>query len=151
MQEKTRQHIVLLQTYESRIKNLMRQKEQDLEMARNRRLELQKFLIKAEAEAQAWQKKAMENEAMVLDLNNRINQVKQSEEIQQDEESSTDPSIIRDCKFQKVACKLCNVQRQSIVFLPCRHLCSCRACESFLELCPVCESVKQGIMEVFLV
>ncbi|GAB2268216.1 hypothetical protein Dimus_003194 [Dionaea muscipula] len=48
-------------------------------------------------------------------------------------------------------CRGCHYWGACMVFLPCRHLCSCKSCEGFLQLCPVCHSVKQAIIEVSVV
>ncbi|KAL3514793.1 hypothetical protein ACH5RR_027510 [Cinchona calisaya] len=161
VQEKTRQQAVLLQRYESKIMNLMRQKDKDLEIARNRTMELQSFLVRAEVEAQEWQKKAMDSEAMVIGLNNSLEQVREGKVFIFTEGGAHDAESVcessnRECRNQedqqlkKIACKVCKARRLSIVFLPCRHLCSCTTCESLLEVCPICKLVKNGSMQVFL-
>lgn len=160
MQEKTRQQAVLLRRYESKIMSLMRQRDEDLEVARNRSIELQNFLVKAEMEAQEWQRKAMDNEAMVIDLNNRLVEVRDGKASictggahgveSFCESSSRECRIQEDQQLIKIACKWCKARSLCVVFFPCRHLCSCTACASLLQLCPICESVKDGCIEVFL-
>ncbi|CDP07370.1 unnamed protein product [Coffea canephora] len=150
VQEKGRQQAVLLQRYESKIVNLMHQKEKDLEIARNRTMELQNLLIRAEVEAHEWQRKAMDNEAMVIGLNNRLEVVRALDVESVCESSNGECRNREDQELRKLACKLCKARRLSIVFLPCRHLCSCTTCESLLEVCPTCESVKDSSIEIFL-
>ncbi|KAK6115186.1 hypothetical protein DH2020_007455 [Rehmannia glutinosa] len=80
LEEETRQKALLMRKYESRIKILMLQKDEELAFARNKTRELQDFLTRAEMEAKAWEKKATEKEAIVSDLNNRLNQVKMKDD-----------------------------------------------------------------------
>lgn len=149
MQEKMWQQALLLQRYESKITNLMRRKDKDLEIARNRTIELQNFLVMAEVEAQEWQRKAMDNEAMVIGLTNRLGQVRALDVESLCESSNKECINEEDQQLKKMACKRCKARSLSVVFLPCRHLCCCTACESLLEFCPMCESVKDGSIEVF--
>ncbi|KAF8033191.1 hypothetical protein BT93_D1943 [Corymbia citriodora subsp. variegata] len=48
------------------------------------------------------------------------------------------------------ACKACNSRASCVLFLPCRHLCSCDACERFLDRCPLCGTAKEGTVEALL-
>lgn len=49
-----------------------------------------------------------------------------------------------------MACKACNSRASCVLFLPCRHLCSCKACEGFLDRCPLCATAKQDTVEALL-
>ncbi|CAK9166675.1 unnamed protein product [Ilex paraguariensis] len=163
LQEKTRQQqALLLHGFESKMMRLMWQKDEDIAVAKKKTMELQGCMIRAEMEAKVWQKKALEKEAIVLDLHNRLNQVKKRDCFffhgVQDSESFCDSSNKGDKdqegkeeQREKMLCKLCHARRSCVVFLPCRHLCSCKSCEAFLGLCPVCQSVKKGSIEVSLV
>ncbi|BBG94794.1 GDSL-like Lipase/Acylhydrolase superfamily protein [Prunus dulcis] len=150
----------------------LRQKEEHLAQATKRAIELQDCLRKAEMESETWQRMAKANETMVIDLNNTLEQVRErlvfvSNEAEDAESccGSCDRGGHRDNdrvamlqehrvveeKGKKLACKNCNTRRSCVLFLPCRHLCSCKSCEPFLGSCPVCESTKEASMEVFLV
>ncbi|CAI9777905.1 unnamed protein product [Fraxinus pennsylvanica] len=162
MQEETRQRALLLHKYESRIKSLILQKDEELAMARNKTTELLDFLKRAEMEAKIWKEKAIENEATVFNLNNRLNQVREKDYLMfntgvEDAVSFCGSSSIKNSiqegkesedQKKKMACKLCQVKNSCVVFFPCRHLCSCKSCETVLGLCPVCESVKEASLEV---
>ncbi|KAI3464807.1 hypothetical protein Pfo_021470 [Paulownia fortunei] len=162
LQEETRQQAIIMQRYESRIKSLMLQKDEELAVARNKTRELQDFLKAAEIEARAWEKKTTEKEAIVSELNNRLNQAKQKHCLfpnpaQEDDavsfcdSSSGSTGEKREEPSKKMACKLCQARSLCVVFFPCRHLCCCRSCEALLGHCPVCETVKEASLEVFLV
>ncbi|PIN12482.1 putative E3 ubiquitin ligase [Handroanthus impetiginosus] len=152
LQEETRKQTVLLQKYESRIQSLILQKDDELTLARNRTMELQNFLKRAEMEAKIWKKKAAENEAIVCDLNNRLNRVREKDDAVSfcDSSSSKRGKRIEENR-EKMACKLCQCRNSCVVFFPCRHLCCCKSCESVSGQCPVCETVKETSLEVFLV
>ncbi|XP_038718544.1 BOI-related E3 ubiquitin-protein ligase 1-like [Tripterygium wilfordii] len=140
---------ILLRNIESKAMSLMRQKEQVLAQSTNKRVELEAQLKRAEMESESWQRLARENEAVVTDLNNTLEQVREQAAMASNragdaESSSGDGSLW-------IACKLCYSRTSCVLFLPCRHLCSCKSCEAFLSSCPVCKSVKEGSLEVFLV
>ncbi|KAL0325900.1 UNVERIFIED_CONTAM: Prostaglandin E synthase 2 [Sesamum radiatum] len=168
LQEGTRQQAALMQRYESSIKTLMLQKDQELAIARNKTRELHDFLKMAETEARAWEKAATEKEAIVSDLNNRLNQAKEKDYLFPHagahqaynnmsfcDSSSGSSSSTGEKKGEepskKMACKSCQARTLCVVFFPCRHLCCCNSCEALLGHCPVCETVKEASLEVFLV
>ena len=47
-------------------------------------------------------------------------------------------------------CRVCGYEDLKVIFLPCMHLSTCSFCGPLLASCPVCKSVKQDIIEVFL-
>lgn len=49
-----------------------------------------------------------------------------------------------------MVCKGCNARDSCVLFLPCRHLCSCKACEAFLESCPICLTPKKATIEALI-
>ncbi|KAI4336757.1 hypothetical protein L6164_015245 [Bauhinia variegata] len=152
---------MLLSSLESKSLSLIRQKEEDLTQATNKTIELEDHLRKAEMESEAWQRLAKENEAMIANLSNTLEQVRERMVLVsnkgEDTESCCGPCERRNSKEeemeslrQRMACKGCNSRSSCLVFLPCRHLCCCYFCEALLDFCPVCKSAKEGCMEVFL-
>lgn len=159
IKESRQQHDIHLQRYHSEMMNLMWQKDKDLAIATKKTMELEEYLRGIELENQKWQRKAKENEAKVAELNNTLTQVREraieAESVcdfssnrgnrgQETEESDTEQST------KSMGCKFCFSKRCCVVFLPCRHLCSCKSCEGFVGFCPVCESAKEASMEVYL-
>ncbi|XP_038705318.1 probable BOI-related E3 ubiquitin-protein ligase 2 [Tripterygium wilfordii] len=148
---------VLLRNVESKAISLMRQKEQVLAQSTIKRMELEARLKRAEMERESWQRLAREKEAVVTDLNNTLERVREqaamASDRAQDAESSCGSSSCdsQQKKQQRMACKNCYSRSSCVLFLPCRHLCSCKSCEAFLSSCPVCNSVKEASLEVFLV
>lgn len=166
-EQRKRQLAALLSNFESRTSSLIRQKEEHLSQARKRAMELQDCLRKAEMETETWQKVAKANETMVMELNNTLEQVKERMVLCSSEADDAE-SFCGSCDEQQLqqvlsekagginkklglGCKSCNARRSCVLFLPCRHLCSCKFCEAFLDSCPVCKSTKEASMEVFLV
>uniref|UniRef100_A0A2P2Q6C6 RING-type domain-containing protein n=1 Tax=Rhizophora mucronata TaxID=61149 RepID=A0A2P2Q6C6_RHIMU len=50
-----------------------------------------------------------------------------------------------------MVCKCCNARSSCVLFIPCRHLCSCKACDAFLDSCPVCQTAKETSIEALMV
>ncbi|KAI3734398.1 hypothetical protein L6452_13866 [Arctium lappa] len=146
-EETRRREVILLQNYESKMKAIMEAKDEVLNTATNRTRELQNCLLMAEKEAKDWERKAIENEAMVTDLNRKLNQARERKS--EDAESVCNGGDEERERQKKVVCKVCHVRSSCILLLPCRHLCCCSPCEGLLMFCPVCETVKNGSLEVF--
>ncbi|MBA0567517.1 hypothetical protein Golob_005071 [Gossypium lobatum] len=156
-----RQLGTLLKTMEWKALYLMKRKEEDLARATKKTMELEACLKKTEMESEWWERLAKANEAMVMDLSNTMEQVKE-ELIRVSNKNTAEDTESHCCgsrdqrddqqgekKTKKVACKHCRFRSSCVLFLPCRHLCSCISCEAFLDSCPVCKSVKEASMNVF--
>lgn len=161
----------LLKKIESKALFLLRQKDEEIVQATRRTMELEEFLTRMEAENQAWQRVAQENEAMVVSLNNTLEQVREAapcgfndgaedaesccdmneEREDQEEEAEENRGGLYDVEHRKkTVCKSCNSRRSCMLFLPCRHLCSCKACEALLDSCPVCRTEKKATIEALI-
>ncbi|KAL3641000.1 hypothetical protein CASFOL_015968 [Castilleja foliolosa] len=162
LEEQKRQQAVLLLECESRIKNLILQKDKELALAMNKTSELQDFIRVAEMETKAWEKKAIEKGALAADLQTRLNQL----QINKFPNPGDDDDAVSFCdsscsssssrgvksKNEKIKggyCKLCQDKSLCVVYFPCRHLCCCKSCEPLLGHCPICQTVKEGCLEVF--
>ncbi|KAE8704213.1 hypothetical protein F3Y22_tig00110458pilonHSYRG00243 [Hibiscus syriacus] len=136
----------LLKIVESKALYLLTRKEEDLARATNKRMELEACLREVERESKSWQRLAEANESTAMDLSKRLEQAKDNA-VEDEESCNNDQQQDRD---SKMACKQCNSKSSCVLFLPCRHLCSCKSCEPLLVSCPVCKSVKEGSVKVFL-
>ncbi|KAJ8533706.1 hypothetical protein K7X08_007030 [Anisodus acutangulus] len=164
LQEQRKQQVALiLRTYESKTQFLLKQKDEEIAKATNRSKELEDFLKRIEMENQTWQRIAKENETIVLSLNNTIQQLKENDACLLstkggvgDAESCCDVQPMEDNvqvsqqQRRKMMCKSCNSSKACIVFLPCRHLSSCKDCDPFLHSCPVCNMVKKASIEALI-
>ncbi|KAG8492145.1 hypothetical protein CXB51_015623 [Gossypium anomalum] len=159
-EQRRRQLGTLLKTMEWKALYLMKRKEEDLARATKKTMELEACLKKAEMESEWWERLAKANEAMVMDLSNTMEQVK-DELIRVSNNNTAEDTESHCCgscdqrddqqgekKSKRVACKRCRSRSSCVLFLPCRHLCSCISCEAFLDSCPVCKSVKEASMNV---
>ncbi|XP_043713078.1 probable BOI-related E3 ubiquitin-protein ligase 3 isoform X2 [Telopea speciosissima] len=171
-EQRKNQVAILLRRMESKTLSLLRQKDEEIARTAKKTMELEECLRRVEMENQAWQRVTKENEAMVISLNNTLEQVKENVYYfpsagTEDAESCCDNSqahyreekIRRDEKeeeeeekepMRNMTCKACNSRKSCVLFLPCRHLCSCKSCVSFLDSCPVCNSPKKATMEVLM-
>ncbi|XP_043713079.1 probable BOI-related E3 ubiquitin-protein ligase 2 [Telopea speciosissima] len=168
-EQRKHQVAILLRKMESKTVSLLRQKDEDIARAAKRTMELEVCLRRMEMENQAWQRVTKENEDMVMVLNNALEQVKEnvccfpsagaedaesccdiSQEHYREEKIRRKEKEEEEEPMRKMACKACNSRRSCVLFIPCRHLCSCKSCETFLDSCPVCNSPKKASMEVLM-
>ncbi|XP_059651156.1 probable BOI-related E3 ubiquitin-protein ligase 2 [Cornus florida] len=172
LQEQRKQQVeVLLKKYEAKAHFLLKQRDEEIGKAVQRTMELEELLRRMEDENQTWQRVAKENEAMAFSLHNTIEQLRESNACFTNgiedaesciEEDQTGESRGRNGKEEgngsgrgrereeKMVCKSCNFRSRCVIFLPCRHLCSCKACEAFLDSCPVCGVTKRGSIEALM-
>mmetsp|Transcript_23278 Transcript_23278/g.38309 ORF Transcript_23278/g.38309 Transcript_23278/m.38309 type:complete len:213 (-) Transcript_23278:380-1018(-) len=61
---------------------------------------------------------------------------------------SLDAAITAHSIKQNNSCSLCSSALRQVVFLPCRHLCSCVGCSKTAEKCPLCLERIDDRMEV---
>lgn len=170
LQEQRKQQLAaLMRKVESKALALLRQKDEEIAKATNRAMELEDFLRKLEMENQAWQRVAKENEAKVMSLNHTIEQIKEKAcgIFSEDAESCCDDNMgnreegtgenrrggggegeeDEEDSTSNMVCRGCNSRNSCVLLLPCRHFCSCKACEGFFDHCPVCQTEKKGWIE----
>ncbi|KAK9740037.1 hypothetical protein RND81_03G006500, partial [Saponaria officinalis] len=146
-QQKNQQIALLFNEYHSKTLELLRKKEQELEKLKEKTKLLEEYLKKKQDEVQLWQIVAREKEEMIMELCKFVSE--------KDDDRNDDAESVCDCESLNNArrdqeCKWCNREEMCVVFLPCRHVCCCKQCELLLEFCPVCQSVKQGCLEILL-
>ncbi|KAK6240752.1 hypothetical protein QQP08_007811 [Theobroma cacao] len=180
LQEQRKQQVAaLVKRIESKAFLLLRQKDEEIAKATSKTMELQNLLKKLEMESQAWQRVAQENEVMVAALNNSLEQLREQASCcfngvddaesccevngegieaeenrgfaglvvdrgqeEAEEERTRTPTIM--------VCKCCNSRNSCVLFLPCRHLSSCKDCAAFLDSCPVCRTAKKASIEALI-
>ncbi|XP_077246261.1 SBP (S-ribonuclease binding protein) family protein [Tasmannia lanceolata] len=158
--QRKEQLFVYMRKVEEKVTSLLRKKEEEILQADRKKVELEDMLRKLEMENLTWQKIGKENEAMVLFLRNSLQKVKENIFLSKAEDAESccvfsnqiNGSIKGEREeSEKMICKACNYQYSCVLFLPCRHLCSCKSCEGLLDSCPVCNSVKEASIEVFMI
>ncbi|XP_058783001.1 probable BOI-related E3 ubiquitin-protein ligase 3 [Vicia villosa] len=161
--ENQQQVMTILKNEELNFSYILAQKDEQIVEMTNINMELEKYSTKLETDNQLWRKVTYENECMVLSLDNSLEQIKRKnsyypEDIESCcdmevlEEETTENSIVCDdhgiaTSFDMI-CKRCYLNESTFLFLPCRHLCSCKPCEHFLKACPVCLTGKKTSIEI---
>ncbi|CAA6673512.1 unnamed protein product [Spirodela intermedia] len=158
----------MVRLLESRASALLRLKEEELTRAGEATAALEERLRQSEAENRAWQCLAREAEVMAQALTEALRQVRDSPiaaasrcegsfsggsagggggdpEGEEEERARwrREAAAIRRCRG-------CGSEDLQVLFLPCMHLSTCNLCGPLLPACPVCKSVKQDTIEVFL-
>lgn len=156
-EQRKQQTTLLIKTVEAKTLFLLRQKEEEIAMESRKKAKLEFDLNRMEMENQAWQRIAREKEAMVLSLKFKIEEMTKEKVFSsstpaEDAESCCDlPHTFNASEERdRMTCKTCNSRNSCVVILPCRHLCSCEACEALIDSCPICKSVKVDSIEVYM-
>lgn len=145
---------IMMMKYESKIQSLLQQKDEEILKATNRRMELQNLLRRMEIENQTWQMAAKEKESIAASLNSKLQRLREtaclSINAAEDAESCFRSEENEEQNTRKMICRCCASRKACVIMLPCRHLCSCKDCEAFLDSCPVCKIVKKATLETTL-
>lgn len=170
LEEKSRRHSrVLVATVEEGMMRTLKEKETELENATRRNVELEERVKQLTMDKQIWQNMAKSNEAMVNTLKSNLEQVvaqcrEQSREGYGDSEADDAESCCHDdtadvhartlkenkeLKEQRT-CRACRRNDICILLLPCRHLCLCKECENRLHTCPLCNSMKNASVQIYM-
>lgn len=73
---------------------------------------------------------------------NRVGGNDEREDEEQQRETGNNKAMM-----MMTVCRFCNSRNSCMLLLPCRHLCSCKACEPFIDACPLCKSPKTASIE----
>lgn len=133
---------------------LERQKEEEIAKESRKTAQLEDLLRRVEIEKQTYQRTAIEKEAMAMALNKTLERIRGEmvcSSSAEDGESCCDLPDKFNEGIGKMTCKACNSGESRFIILPCKHLCLCEMCDALLHSCPVCRSVKQESMEVYMV
>lgn len=131
--------------------HLIKQRDEEILKAASRNMELQTHIKRMEMEAQKWQRLAHENESMAASLESTIQRLSGEDAesccfLEDEGKRRWDEETRR----KMVICRCCNYRDSCVVMLPCRHLCSCKYCDAFLDSCPLCNQLKKFSIEALL-
>lgn len=155
---------MLLNQIETRTRVLFQQKDEEIACANMRRIHLEQLLTRLQMENQERKKSVQENQAMVASLSRALNQIREKVSLcandaesnnnnnnyRNGEDDAIDYGKTKKKKKKMMICKICNSRVSCVLLLPCRHLCSCKPCESTLDFCPVCNTTKKASIEAVI-
>ncbi|KAL5537531.1 hypothetical protein UlMin_040260 [Ulmus minor] len=164
----------VLSALEKGIGQKLRDKDLEIENMNRKNKELVERMKQVAMEAQSWHYRAKYNESVVNVLKSNLQQAisqgaDQGKEGFGDSEvddtaSYIDPnnllgipcgsgkSILKNYpgSNETMTCRACKSKEVSMLLMPCRHLCLCKECDGLLSVCPVCQSMKAGSVQVYL-
>ncbi|KAL2348223.1 hypothetical protein Fmac_002223 [Flemingia macrophylla] len=153
-EKRQRHYRTLVRAAEEAVLRRLREKEAEVERASRRNAELEARAAQLSMEAQVWEAKAKAQEAAAAALQAQLQQAMVMGEeggggglscAGEDAESAyVDPERV------VPKCRGCARRVASVVLLPCRHLCICAQCDNNFRACPVCLTVKNSTVQVFL-
>ncbi|KAK7263356.1 hypothetical protein RJT34_30944 [Clitoria ternatea] len=166
-EKRQRHYRALLSAAEETVARRLREKEAEVEKATRKNAELEARAAQLSVEAQVWQAKARAQEATAASLQAQLQQtimchggdeagggggVSCAVEGQAEDAESAyiDPERVAMAAAARPKCRGCGKRVASVVVLPCRHLCICTECDAHFRACPVCLTLKNSTVEVFL-
>ncbi|OVA16974.1 zinc finger protein [Macleaya cordata] len=174
---KQRHMAAFLGTIEKGVSKKLREKEIEIENVNRKNRELVERIKQVAMEAQSWHYRAKYNESVVNALKSNLKQAiaqgaDQGREGCGDSEVDDAASSYIDQKNhlhlsipsgsgkptngnqqrlkEQMTCRACKGKEVSILLLPCRHLCLCKDCEVFIDVCPICQSMKTASVQVYM-
>ncbi|XP_068637599.1 probable BOI-related E3 ubiquitin-protein ligase 2 [Aristolochia californica] len=158
-----------LSAIEKGVGRKVQKKELEIENMNRKNRELIEKIKQVAAEAQSWHYRARYNESVVNVLKNNLKQAiaqgaDQGREGCGDSEVD-DAASAYDYKVapgdvsarrstgalrEQMTCRACKSKEVCVLLLPCRHLCLCKDCEGFIEVCPICECMKTASVQVYM-
>ncbi|KAL5064209.1 hypothetical protein RYX36_025946 [Vicia faba] len=162
-EKRQRHYRELLTTAEEAVAQRLREKEAELTKATRKNAELEARAAQLTMEAQAWQAKARAQEAAAASLQAQLQQTIMCQtgedagiscavegQASDAESAYVDPDRVVVVAEARGKCRACLKRVATVVVLPCRHLCICKECDAHYSACPVCLTLKNSTVEVFL-
>lgn len=163
-----RQTVSFLNAIEKGVNRKLHEKEIELENMKCKNKELIERIKQVSVEVQSWHYKTKYNESVVTFLKSNLQQImaqgaKRGKEGCGDSEVDDAASYTNANRLgiidvpgssvftkKPTNCRACKVREVSVLLLPCRHLCLCKDCEGFIDICPVCSVMKTATVQVYM-
>ncbi|MED6197279.1 hypothetical protein PIB30_055251 [Stylosanthes scabra] len=164
----------LLTSIEKGVSKKLKEKDIEIENMNRKNRELAERIKQVAMEAQNWHYRAKYNESIVNVLRNNLQQAI-SQGVEQGKEGFGDSEIDDATSYidpnnlfgvagaqhmksshknhqgmENLSCRACKAKEVCMLLMPCRHLCLCKDCDGFINVCPVCQLIKTGSVEVYL-
>jgi len=151
---------MMLQNHQREIEvasqQILKIKNEEIAKVANKSHEMENLLRSLQTKNRELKKRIDEREATVVALHTMLDEEKKKTRMFEEndaesccgenEEVRADKCIRR--RKNIMFCAKCVTNSSSVLFLPCRHLSSCRTCEALLEACPICGMEKKGTVEI---
>ncbi|KAL5055566.1 hypothetical protein RYX36_036248 [Vicia faba] len=132
--------------------------DEEIAKGAKKKQELENILRSLENEKMKLKRVAEEKEAMAIDLHNKLEEGKKrvrmlvanndAESCCGENEEARAEKRVRQGSNNSMCCPMCNTNSPGVLFLPCRHISSCKACEASLQACLICGVAKKGVIEI---
>lgn len=157
-----------LSAVEKGVGKKLHEKDLELENMNRKNKELEERIKQVTAEVQSWHYRAKYNESVVNVLKSNLQQVMAQGAMQgkegcgdsevddaasytnQNHLSFVDGFGTSGVKRNQMTCKSCKTKEVSILILPCKHLCLCKDCAAFIDVCPLCNMMRTGLVQVYM-
>ncbi|GAU29089.1 hypothetical protein TSUD_58550 [Trifolium subterraneum] len=137
---------------------VLARKNEEITKAEKKNKEMENILRSLELEKSELKKISEEKGAIAIALRNQLEEEKKKKRLRMlvanDAESccsENEEARVKKCVKlgnNMAFCRKCNTNSSGVLFLPCRHLSSCKACEALLQACPICGMAKKGVIEI---
>ncbi|KAM7471295.1 hypothetical protein LguiA_009478 [Lonicera macranthoides] len=166
VRELTQRHTAsFLNALEQGVAKKLQEKAIEIENMNRKNKELGEKIKQVAMEAQSWHYRAKYNESVVNVLKTNLQQVI-AEGAAQAREGCGDSEVDDAASYanhqgiaggsgnpgptKMLTCKACKGKEVSVLLLPCRHLCLCKDCDGFIDICPVCQVMKTASVQVYM-
>lgn len=165
---KQRHTVSFLSAIEKGVDRKLREKELEIENMNRKNKELTERIKQVAMEVQSWHYRAKYNESVVNVLKSNLQQV-MAQGALNGKEGCGDSEVDDAASYanldhldiingpgnsasmtKQMNCRACRVKEVCVLLLPCRHLCLCKDCEGFIDVCPLCRVMKAASVQVFM-
>ncbi|GAU41656.1 hypothetical protein TSUD_272400 [Trifolium subterraneum] len=156
LQTQREKQVAVLRSMENYSKRVLMTKNGEIARAALKNKVLENRINSLEAEKRDLKKIVEEREAVIIALHNQLEEEKKRVRMFVENDGESCCGEIEEARAAKrvryedniVCCLRCNSKSPGVLFLPCRHLSICKACEALLQACPICAMEKKGAIEI---